>query len=203
MRELRESFSDEAEIATCDHVPYFGQKDQWSCGYQNLRMILGSLYRMILSTDKEIMLPRNWISFCTRRCSAPSVEILQLMLEEAWRSGFDVEGGGHFGNRVFGTPQWIGATEAHALLSSGSATTSSAMRIVHLQRTNHTTARDTGGVCGAGVLRELYHLCICSMIRTPRLSWVRCAKTTAEHSSFVSIPRRIRVAPCRTATSGQ
>ena len=118
MRELRESFSDEAEIATCDHVPYFGQKDQWSCGYQNLRMILGSLYRMILSTDKEIMLPRNWISFCTRRCSAPSVEILQLMLEEAWRSGFDVEGGGHFGNRVFGTPQWIGATEAHALLSS-------------------------------------------------------------------------------------
>ena len=118
MRELRESFSDEAEIATCDHVPYFGQKDQWSCGYQNLRMILGSLYRMILSTDKEIMLPRNWISCCTRRCSAPSVEILQLMLEEAWRSGFDVEGGGHFGNRVFGTPQWIGATEAHALLSS-------------------------------------------------------------------------------------
>ena len=40
------------------------------------------------------------------------------MLERAWREGFDVEGGQQLGNRVVGTTKLVGATEAHALLSS-------------------------------------------------------------------------------------
>ena len=46
----------------------------------------------------------------------PNIEGMQRFIEDAWMAGFDVEGAAQFGGRLVGTREWIGTTEAAALL---------------------------------------------------------------------------------------
>lgn len=98
------------------HVTQRGVQEgvHWSCGYRNIQMMFYCLQRMRTS--------------CLRDCSkrdgggifgsgdVPDVAGLQIWIEKAWQAGFDHMGAEQFGGSLFGTDEWIGATECAALL---------------------------------------------------------------------------------------
>jgi hypothetical protein len=60
---------------------HFSQEENWSCGYRNIQMLTSSLlhiqeYRSVLFDGSG---------------KIPTVPELQLLIENAWKSGFDVE----------------------------------------------------------------------------------------------------------------
>lgn len=75
----------------------------WSCGYRNCQTVM---------TYLEKQLERG--SPVLRR--VPSVRGLQVLLEEAWRDGFDPQGAAQLQHRVLGTQKWIGTTEVYTML---------------------------------------------------------------------------------------
>jgi len=76
----------------------------WGCGYRNIQMLLSSLlkdelYRKHLSSFEDV----------------PSVPKLQMLIETAWKAGFDIDGCHQLGGSLQGSRKWIGTTEAAAL----------------------------------------------------------------------------------------
>jgi hypothetical protein len=47
----------------------------------------------------------------------PDVRSIQIMLENAWKEGFDPQGAKDFGQSVVESSKWIGTTEVHSLLA--------------------------------------------------------------------------------------
>lgn len=76
----------------------------WSCGYRNCQTIMAYL---------EKQMERG--SAVLRR--VPTVRGLQILLEEAWRDGFDPQGAFQLRHKVLGTQKWIGTTEVYTILA--------------------------------------------------------------------------------------
>jgi hypothetical protein len=50
--------------------------------------------------------------------SIPSIARLQILIEEAWAAGFDVEGKNQLRGQLFKTQKWIGTSEVFAVLTA-------------------------------------------------------------------------------------
>lgn len=79
---------------------------QWSCGYRNIQMLLGSLvanptYRPYIFGGSGFV---------------PQVQYIQRWIEAAWDAGFDPQGAIELG-RISGTSKWIGSGEVCGLCS--------------------------------------------------------------------------------------
>ncbi|XP_072945045.1 zinc finger-containing ubiquitin peptidase 1-like [Epargyreus clarus] len=87
----------------------------WGCGYRNMQMVLSSLARQpafAAALAAAEPAPRA-------RCDcAPSIPRLQLLVERAWRLGFDTQGSEQLGSKLHNTRKWIGACEVVTVLSS-------------------------------------------------------------------------------------
>jgi hypothetical protein len=109
---------DEGSVLTAatgevDFFTSFGNFDKkWGCGYRNVQMLLSAL----LHAEPALVLfggaarVDDGGTVCV-----PSIKTLQQWLEFAWGGGFDVAGAAQVG-AVVGTDEWVGATEAVALL---------------------------------------------------------------------------------------
>lgn len=98
---------------TCRIVQFIGQKDNWSCGYRNLQMILSSLLPNILDSHTfHSKYPRR-----SDQITIPSIAQIQTLIETAWQNGFDPEGATHFRHKLRGKRCFIGAVEVHSALS--------------------------------------------------------------------------------------
>lgn len=82
-------------------------RDNWSCGYRNIQMLIGHL----LSRPNG---KGGWPGLFGGM--VPNVMSLQAELQALWASGYDPEGRQHFGGSVLGTKRWIGTSEACVLL---------------------------------------------------------------------------------------
>eukprot|EP00026_Physarum_polycephalum_P002484 Phypoly_transcript_02491.p1 GENE.Phypoly_transcript_02491~~Phypoly_transcript_02491.p1 ORF type:complete len:555 (+),score=88.96 Phypoly_transcript_02491:25-1689(+) len=90
-----------------DHHASQRDDNGWGCGYRNIQNMCSFLMRFPIYKEK-LFDGCNYV---------PSVQVLQMHLEEAWRKGFDKLGKEQLG-RVAGTGKWIGTTECAALLRS-------------------------------------------------------------------------------------
>lgn len=68
--------------------------NNWSCGYQNFLTI----------TSEFTNLPKN-------------IRQIQYALHEAWKAGFDIQGGQDFNFQIIDTKKWIGTTEVSTILN--------------------------------------------------------------------------------------
>lgn len=96
-----------------ENVDFVEQNDNWSCGYQTIRMISSHLiqtspYKLVLLFEKMSRLP--------------TLQHIQRAIENAWggrgpdghvlSDKFDPSGAKHFQYKLQGTKQWIGTSEA-------------------------------------------------------------------------------------------
>ena len=98
--------------STLQHIQ---QRDNWSCGFRNLQMILSAIIPHV---------PGNHSMFqrIPKRCPTPYIpSLLQLQqyLEGAWQEGFDPKGARHYGHQMVG--RWghnarIGAVDVANIL---------------------------------------------------------------------------------------
>lgn len=89
-------------------LAHFGQKDNWSCGYRNLQMLLSSIMPNVYP---------NHPLFAEGRNRVPSINELQTLFEMSWEEGFDRDGADFYNHRLCGTNSVIGAVEVASLLS--------------------------------------------------------------------------------------
>ncbi|KAJ0248611.1 Peptidase C78 [Hirschfeldia incana] len=94
-----------------DHFQSTKEDKGWGCGWRNIQMQCSHL----LSRRDQEEAKRVLFGGCN---FVPDIPSLQRWLELAWKSGFDVSGGLHFDNRIYGCKRWIGTTECAALLRS-------------------------------------------------------------------------------------
>lgn len=78
----------------------------WGCGYRNIQMLFSSLL-------KDSIYQKHLSQFD----DVPSVPKLQMLIEMAWKAGFDTDGCNQLGGSLQGSKKWIGTTEAFALFS--------------------------------------------------------------------------------------
>ncbi|ORE00926.1 DUF1671-domain-containing protein [Rhizopus microsporus var. microsporus] len=76
----------------------------WGCGYRNCQMLMSFLERH----EEE--------GECLLKC-VPDISSIQLLIENAWKEGFDPLGAKQLKNHVFKTRKWIGTTEVYTLLA--------------------------------------------------------------------------------------
>lgn len=104
---------------------HYRQGDKWSCGYRNLQMMLSSLLPLLPAghpyfagggsgSDGDV----NANGDTHSRMSPSTVLDIQLLLERAWKEGFDPEGAKHYQGKIRGKSRWIGAVEVASLLTS-------------------------------------------------------------------------------------
>ncbi|KAK3866366.1 hypothetical protein Pcinc_028099 [Petrolisthes cinctipes] len=111
IRAVSSSSSNVMATHTCTTVDHYASTygDRgWGCGYRNIQMLLSSLqhhtgYYQRLFSEPNMM---------------PSISQIQKLIEQAWRSGFDLQGCEQLGGKLTNTRKWIGATEVVTLLSS-------------------------------------------------------------------------------------
>ena len=75
----------------------------WGCGYRNCQMLMTFLQRKQEAGD-----------YILRQVA--DISGLQLLLERAWKDGFDVQGAKQLNHRVYKTRKWIGTTEVYSML---------------------------------------------------------------------------------------
>eukprot|EP00762_Andalucia_godoyi_P001204 ANDGO_02094.mRNA.1 Meiotically up-regulated gene 105 protein len=84
-----------------------GEDQGWGCGFRNLQLLFSALLR------SPILQHRLFEGLN----AVPSIESIQVAVEQAWRAGFDRAGCEQLGGSLLGTRTWIGATEVYALLT--------------------------------------------------------------------------------------
>jgi hypothetical protein len=95
------------------------QKDKWSCGYRNLQMLLSALIPQLTSSDHPYhsrvpaSLKRSDLGVAV---PIPSLMNLQEFLESAWQIGLDPRGCEHYGGKIVGKEDEIGAVEVSSIL---------------------------------------------------------------------------------------
>ncbi|KAM5165350.1 zinc finger-containing ubiquitin peptidase 1 [Mantella aurantiaca] len=90
-----------------DHFSNAAGDKGWGCGFRNFQMLLSSL----LMSDSYIN--------CLQDCRyIPCIPKIQVLIENAWKEGFDPQGASHFRGKLRGTKAWIGACEIYILLTS-------------------------------------------------------------------------------------
>ncbi|KAM3959680.1 zinc finger-containing ubiquitin peptidase 1 [Aphomia sociella] len=82
----------------------------WGCGYRNMQMVLSSLLK-----NPQYASLLGGVVEC--EC-VPSIPRLQLLVESAWKMGFDTQGSEQLGSKLYNTRKWIGACEVVTVLSS-------------------------------------------------------------------------------------
>lgn len=104
---------------SCPTLQHIQQKDNWSCGFRNIQMMLTALVPLLHRDHPFFKLQ------CYRQSDElmllPSLLDLQQGLEAAWREGWDPKGKEFYGGRIFGLTHKqaeIGAIEARTLLAS-------------------------------------------------------------------------------------
>lgn len=107
---------------------HYQQGDKWSCGYRNLQMMLSSLLPLLPASHPYFAEASGGGSGSGGVASAngdmhsrmpPSTVLdIQLLLERAWKEGFDPEGAKHYQGKIRGKSKWIGAVEVASLLTS-------------------------------------------------------------------------------------
>ncbi|KAI8981733.1 peptidase family C78-domain-containing protein [Mycotypha africana] len=76
----------------------------WGCGYRNCQMLMSYLERK--KVDGEPLLKNVF-----------DIHGIQLLIERAWKEGFDSLGAAQLDHHVFKTRKWIGTTEVYTLLT--------------------------------------------------------------------------------------
>ncbi|KAI8336893.1 peptidase family C78-domain-containing protein [Blakeslea trispora] len=76
----------------------------WGCGYRNCQMLMSYLVQQ--QQDGEPILKH-----------VLDIHGIQLLIEQAWKEGFDTLGAAQLDHRVFKTRKWIGTTEVYTLLA--------------------------------------------------------------------------------------
>ncbi|KAI8885149.1 DUF1671-domain-containing protein [Backusella circina FSU 941] len=87
-----------------DHITSDKMDLGWGCGYRNCQMLMSFLERHEENGDAVLK-------------QVPDVRSIQVMLENAWKEGFDPEGAKDFGQSVAESNKWIGTTEVYSLLA--------------------------------------------------------------------------------------
>lgn len=93
--------------SSLDHFSNAAGDKGWGCGFRNVQMLLSSL----LMSDSY----KNSLQDCRY---IPCIPKIQVLIENAWREGFDPQGASHFRGKLQGTKAWIGASEIYCLLTS-------------------------------------------------------------------------------------
>ncbi|KAL0078023.1 peptidase family C78-domain-containing protein [Phycomyces blakesleeanus] len=86
-----------------DHISTGSMDLGWGCGYRNCQMLMSFLERQ--QEDNEPVIKH-----------VIHISGLQILLEEAWRQGFDLPGASQLDHHVYGTEKWIGATDVYTML---------------------------------------------------------------------------------------
>jgi len=96
------------------------QKDKWSCGYRNLQMLMSALVPQLRSDHfYHQRIPSNLKrSDLGSAVPIPSLKDLQEFLESAWKMGLDPRGAEHYGRKIVGKTDEIGAVEVNSILTS-------------------------------------------------------------------------------------
>ena len=101
---------------------HYRQGDKWSCGYRNLQMMLSSLLPLLPAGHPYFASGNSGVANAngdTHSRMPPSTILdIQLLLERAWKEGFDPEGAKHYQGKIRGKSRWIGAVEVASLLTS-------------------------------------------------------------------------------------
>ena len=93
-----------------DHFQSIESEDVgWGCGWRNIQMLSSHLL-MRRQEAREVLVGGSGF--------VPDIPSLQRWLEIAWERGFDALGSEHFNHKIYGSRNWIGATECAALFRS-------------------------------------------------------------------------------------
>ncbi|XP_050270569.1 uncharacterized protein LOC126714439 isoform X3 [Quercus robur] len=93
-----------------DHFHSIESEDVgWGCGWRNIQMLSSHLL-MRRQEAREVLFGGSGF--------VPDIASLQRWLEIAWERGFDALGSEHFNRKIYGSRNWIGATECAALFRS-------------------------------------------------------------------------------------
>lgn len=102
-------------------VSHIQQKDQWSCGFRNIQMLLSSLvpllstwhpyFQSLAHIYSQTTIPDHLLQGERSLLILPSLTQLQQQLEACWKEGFDPSGADHFKGSVVGRHSRIGAVE--------------------------------------------------------------------------------------------
>ncbi|PLW30466.1 hypothetical protein PCASD_19178 [Puccinia coronata f. sp. avenae] len=96
----------------------------WGCGYRNLQMLFSAMlarpsFHARLASHPLLSTTPTASSSSSSSSSHTILSILQwqLIIQDAWRTGFDPDGAAHFAGKLVGKKQWIGTTEVYVALS--------------------------------------------------------------------------------------
>ncbi|XP_078447808.1 peptidase C78, ubiquitin fold modifier-specific peptidase 1/ 2 [Wolffia australiana] len=93
-----------------DHFQSIESEDSgWGCGWRNIQMLSSHLL-MERQEAKEVLFGGSEF--------VPDIPSLQQWLELAWERGFDAPGAKSFNHKIYGSKEWIGATECATLFRS-------------------------------------------------------------------------------------
>jgi len=110
----------DASVFIIPPLIHCGQSDQWSCGYQNMQMLLASLLPL-LSKEHAYFKRNPTISIYSNekpnQILIPSISEIQQQMEYSWNANFDPEGAKHFSRAIYKTMKKVGAVEVASLLS--------------------------------------------------------------------------------------
>ncbi|KAI9466004.1 peptidase family C78-domain-containing protein [Lactarius psammicola] len=76
----------------------------WGCGYRNYMMLCAALMDQPTQAAYSLLLSAQ---------TPPSVNSLKVLIEEAWRHGFDPEGAEGLKGKLVGRMKWIGTAELY------------------------------------------------------------------------------------------
>lgn len=92
----------------CSHYASGFIDSGYGCGYRNTQMILSSIREDPAFSDAL---------FNNNNKNMPSITKIQQMIENAWNSGFDLDGKTQLGGSLRNTAKWIGASDVCAMFS--------------------------------------------------------------------------------------
>ena len=103
-----------------NQISYFAQKDNFSCGYRNLQMILSANVPYFHPTHPYFQQMSGMIGSSSYSAIA-SIHTIQTLMQISWLDGFDPEGSKHFNHNMSlnnnNNSSWIGCVDVSFLLN--------------------------------------------------------------------------------------
>ena len=108
---LRNSLYHQREVRFCQQcsVTFYEQNTTFTCSYASVQMVVSALLSSSRIYRQELF---QGIAF------VPDIRSIQVLMERAWKEGFDVEGSHHFGGKLVGKREKIGCSDIAALFRS-------------------------------------------------------------------------------------
>ena len=121
-------------ITACRHLAHIQQRDKWTCGFRNLQMLLFALLPNVpehhpissfldtldTSTSDYNTATSSASNVHNKEVTIPSIQQLQMFMEQAWQEGFDSEGRKHYNGKIVGKKGHeakVGALEISSILT--------------------------------------------------------------------------------------